>query len=55
MSFSPITTATSQISPFFPNIVEFMQSTPVIALILEGDEVVGKVRDMLGANEFERS
>lgn len=34
--------------PFFPEIVAFMQSTPVIALVLEGDDVVGKVRDMLG-------
>jgi len=34
--------------PFFPKIVEFMQSTPVIALILEGRDVVSRVRDMLG-------
>ncbi len=34
--------------PFFPEIVEFMQSSPVIALVLEGAEVVEKVRDMLG-------
>ncbi|NNE94109.1 MAG: nucleoside-diphosphate kinase [Verrucomicrobiales bacterium] len=34
--------------PFFPNIVEFMQSTPVIAMILEGEDVVSNVRDMLG-------
>ncbi len=34
--------------PFFPNIAEFMQSAPVIAMVLEGEDVVGKVRDMLG-------
>lgn len=34
--------------PFFPNIVEFMQSAPVIAMVLEGEGVVDKVRDMLG-------
>lgn len=34
--------------PFFPEIVAFMQSAPVIAMILEGDDVVAKVRDMLG-------
>ena len=34
--------------PFFPNIVEFMQSSPVIAIILEGDDVISKVRGMLG-------
>lgn len=34
--------------PFFPEIVAFMQSTPVIALVLEGEGVVAAVRDMLG-------
>lgn len=34
--------------PFFPSIVAFMQSAPVIALILEGDDVIAKVRAMLG-------
>lgn len=34
--------------PFFPSIVAFMQSAPVIALILEGDDVISKVRGMLG-------
>ncbi len=34
--------------PFFPNIRDFMQSAPVIALILEGDDVIAKVRGMLG-------
>ena len=34
--------------PFFPEIVAFMQSAPVIAMVLEGDDVVAKVRDMLG-------
>ncbi|MEM6914962.1 MAG: nucleoside-diphosphate kinase [Verrucomicrobiota bacterium] len=34
--------------PFFPNIRDFMQSAPVIALILEGDDVIAKVRSMLG-------
>jgi nucleoside-diphosphate kinase len=34
--------------PFFPNIANFMQSAPVIAMVLEGDDVVAKVRTMLG-------
>lgn len=34
--------------PFFPSIVEFMQSAPVIALVLEGDDVIARVRGMLG-------
>jgi len=34
--------------PFFPDIVAFMQSSPVVAIVLEGEGVIGKVRDMLG-------
>ncbi len=34
--------------PFYPSIAEFMQSAPVIAIVLEGDDVVSKVRGMLG-------
>jgi len=34
--------------PFFPDIVSFMSRTPVIALALEGDDVINKVRDLLG-------
>lgn len=37
--------------PFFPEIVEFMQSTPVIALALAGDGAISKVRDMLGPTD----
>jgi nucleoside-diphosphate kinase len=34
--------------PFFPEIVAFMSRTPVIALALEGENVIDKVRDLLG-------
>ena len=34
--------------PFFPSIVAFMQSSPVIAIVLEGDDAIAKVRGMLG-------
>lgn len=34
--------------PFFPDIVAFMSKTPVIAVALEGEEVIAKVRDLLG-------
>lgn len=37
--------------PFFPEIVEFMQSSPVIAMVLEGDDVVSRVRDLLGPTD----
>ena len=34
--------------PFFPEIVNFMQASPVIALALEGDDAVSIVRELLG-------
>lgn len=34
--------------PFFPEIVAFMSKTPVIALALEGEDVISRVRDLLG-------
>lgn len=34
--------------PFFPEIVAFMQQSPVVALALEGEEAIGRVRDLLG-------
>jgi len=34
--------------PFFPEIVAFMQKSPVIALALEGEDAIGRVRDLLG-------
>ncbi len=37
--------------PFYPAVEEFMQSAPVIALVLEGDDIVAKVRDMLGVTD----
>ncbi|HFI0147857.1 TPA: nucleoside-diphosphate kinase [Streptococcus suis] len=35
--------------PFFPQLVDYMTSGPVIAGILEGPEVVKSWRDMMGA------
>jgi nucleoside-diphosphate kinase len=34
--------------PFFPEITEFMSRTPVIALALEGNDVIDRVRSLLG-------
>lgn len=34
--------------PFFPEIVAFMQKSPVIAVALEGEDAISKVRDLLG-------
>lgn len=37
--------------PFYPSVEEFMQSAPVIALVLEGDNVINHVREMLGVTD----
>ncbi len=37
--------------PFFPEIQRFMQSSPVIALAVAGDDVIAKVRDMTGPTD----
>lgn len=37
--------------PFFPEIAAFMSRTPVIALALAGDDVISKVRDLLGPTD----
>lgn len=37
--------------PFFPSVRGFMQESPVIALALEGENVIGRVRDLLGPTD----
>lgn len=37
--------------PFFPEVASFMKSQPVIAIALAGDDVIAKVRDLLGPTD----
>lgn len=37
--------------PFFPEVEAFMQSTPVVALALAGDNAVDRVRTLLGPTD----
>jgi len=37
--------------PFFPNIVRFMSSTPVVAVALEGENAIAAIRDLLGPTD----
>jgi len=41
--------------PFFPEVQKFMQQTPVVALALEGDEAVSRVRDLLGPTDSKKA
>ena len=38
-------------APFFPEVRAFMQETSIIALALEGDNVITRVRDILGPTD----
>ena len=37
--------------PFFPSVRGFMQESPVVALALSGDDVIARVRDLLGPTD----
>lgn len=37
--------------PFFPEIAEFMSQRPVIMLVLAGNNVIQKIRDLLGPTD----
>lgn len=41
--------------PFYPDVEKFMGSVPVIALVLEGDDIVAKMRDMLGVTDSRKA
>jgi nucleoside-diphosphate kinase len=41
--------------PFFPEVEEFMQSTPVIAIALEAEGAVDKVRTLLGPTDSKKA
>jgi nucleoside-diphosphate kinase len=41
--------------PFFPEIVAFMSSRAVLALILTGDNAVNRVRDLLGPTDSRKA
>lgn len=37
--------------PFYPNLVEYMTSGPVVVMVLEGDDAVVKNRNLMGATD----
>ena len=41
--------------PFFPEIVSFMKSSPVVALALEGENVISRVRELLGPTDSRKA
>ena len=41
--------------PFYPEVEKFMQSAPVIALVLEGENSIALIRDMLGVTDSRKA
>lgn len=41
--------------PFYPEVEKFMSSVPVIALVLEGENIVAKMREMLGVTDSRKA
>lgn len=41
--------------PFYPEVEKFMSSLPVVAMVIEGEDVVAKVRDMLGVTDSRKA
>ncbi len=41
--------------PFYPEVEEFMGSAPVIALVLEGENAIERVREMLGVTDSRKA
>lgn len=41
--------------PFFPEIEEFMSSRPVIMIALQGENVIQRVRDLLGPTDSSKA
>jgi nucleoside-diphosphate kinase len=39
--------------PFFPSILHYMMSGPVLAMVVEGENVVAGMRKIMGATKFE--
>jgi nucleoside-diphosphate kinase len=37
--------------PFFPELVEFMTSAPVVVQVLEGENAIAKYRELMGATD----
>ena len=41
--------------PFFPRIVAYMQETPVLAMVWEGENIVERVRKLAGATDSKKA
>lgn len=41
--------------PFFESLTDFMTSGPVVAMVLEGENVIDKYRELMGATDYKEA
>ena len=41
--------------PFFDSLTEFMTSGPIVVMVLEGEDVIAKNRELMGATNFKEA
>ena len=41
--------------PFFESLTDFMTSGPVVVMVLEGENVIARYRELMGATNFEEA
>lgn len=41
--------------PFFPSIVKFMQETPVVAMLWEGEGIIAQARELAGPTDSQKA
>ena len=41
--------------PFFDELVAFIASGPVVAMRVEGDDAIGRVREIMGATDYKKA
>jgi len=41
--------------PFFDSLTQFMTSGPIVVMVLEGEEVIAKNRELMGATNFKEA
>ncbi len=47
--------AEHQGKPFFEELTTFMSSGPIVAMVLEGDDVIQRNRDLMGATDYRKA
>ncbi|MDL2330202.1 nucleoside-diphosphate kinase [Desulfosarcina sp. OttesenSCG-928-A07] len=47
--------AVHQERPFFGSLTDFMSSGPVVVMVLEGEDVISRYRDLMGATNYKEA